>query len=666
MTSGCNGKACINFEFSAEWSAYCGILPCFDVPTVQQEYNILNLLMTLGQEYIKFNGGVLCGIIDGFVGDLTFLSTAGDILVQGGKFVKNAIESSPLSVPWISILLYNVVKERSIQRGVMKSFKRDYDFWIGVIESCKSFVSQIPVILNGLWDQVVSFFEAVTFQKGAKEAGYAIGQIVYENILSSYLKVGRLIEKYSPSVVRELKDAVSNKAPGLGNYMRKMGKNTNEYVDCGIRALGCFAAGTLILASNGLIPIEDIYLGDYVETNKIVNNKEVDWDEATGKYVFTNVEKIDEFTSNDQRNVDQHGFNKEDLLVLQLEAVINSKQRDKISIIRPQAWLVEHGINKEGDYIHLQVPEMHINGPVFVRSISPYNSKKIYNGGLGSSDFALAPVTGIFEHISSDVWQIIFGDEDTIRVTGSHLFFSLQQGGWLSAASLLPGEKILSRHGEAEVLYREKIIDTLTVYNLEVGYWHNFLVGKNGAIVHNNYLDDVIRPWLKGLGVKLQVPDIKTFDNIPAGYYFSSIVRNIPGNIKVFFTARCFPDFRLWCKGKAYCYHVLVGRYAGNYTTDYLDAFNDVAAKNPGKLRRVPGSIKYSPFQIYDDVEANWKTYSWHHHEDGKTLMPVLEHIHSNISHTGGKSLVEKWRVSSNTELNDFIESMEPPYDFSN
>jgi hypothetical protein len=40
------------------------------------------------------------------------------------------------------------------------------------------------------------------------------------------------------------------------------------------------------------------------------------------------------------------------------------------------------------------------------------------------------------------------------------------------------------------------------VYNLEVGQWHNFLVGVSGVVAHNNCIDDVLLPKLKDIGKK--------------------------------------------------------------------------------------------------------------------------------------------------------------------
>ena len=41
-------------------------------------------------------------------------------------------------------------------------------------------------------------------------------------------------------------------------------------------------------------------------------------------------------------------------------------------------------------------------------------------------------------------------------------------------------------------------------------------------------------------------------------------------------------------------------------------------------------------------VNGQTNTYTWHHHQDGKTLMPVLTSVHSNVAHTGGAATIRR------------------------
>jgi len=75
--------------------------------------------------------------------------------------------------------------------------------------------------------------------------------------------------------------------------------------------------------------------------------------------------------------------------------------------------------------------------------------------------------------------------EDTIFTTEEHPFW-IQNKGWLKAALLQPGMKLLDRDdGVLEVIYHEKLVHMDTVYNIEVEATHTYHVGRMGVWVHN-------------------------------------------------------------------------------------------------------------------------------------------------------------------------------------
>ncbi len=74
---------------------------------------------------------------------------------------------------------------------------------------------------------------------------------------------------------------------------------------------------------------------------------------------------------------------------------------------------------------------------------------------------------------------------------------------------------------------------------------------------------------------------------------------------------------------------------------DYIKAYNE--------LKRVvgEGNIQFtnnygSSFRLKQNGEWSDQIYTWHHHQDGETMMPVLQEIHQSIQnyHTGGRSIV--------------------------
>lgn len=40
--------------------------------------------------------------------------------------------------------------------------------------------------------------------------------------------------------------------------------------------------------------------------------------------------------------------------------------------------------------------------------------------------------------------------------------------------------------------------------------------------------------------------------------------------------------------------------------------------------------------------DGKWTDYTWHHHENGKTMMLVERKVHSSITHTGGAAFMSK------------------------
>jgi hypothetical protein len=55
---------------------------------------------------------------------------------------------------------------------------------------------------------------------------------------------------------------------------------------------------------------------------------------------------------------------------------------------------------------------------------------------------------------------------------------------------------------------------------------------------------------------------------------------------------------------------------------------------NPSNFQKIPNSTKIK----IKNADGNWIECTWHHHQDGKTLMPVPSSVHSraNAAHIGG------------------------------
>jgi hypothetical protein len=101
---------------------------------------------------------------------------------------------------------------------------------------------------------------------------------------------------------------------------------------------------------------------------------------------------------------------------------------------------------------------------------------------------------------------------------------------------------------------------------------------------------------------------------------------------------------------------------AGNSPTlrgngDILDANRWIKQNYPNKVRdELPDGTKIPAGRIQIlDGNGNWIECTWHHHDDGRNLIPVPSTIHTRstgASHTGGNSLI-------NNGLKDFFDALQ-------
>ena len=90
---------------------------------------------------------------------------------------------------------------------------------------------------------------------------------------------------------------------------------------------------------------------------------------------------------------------------------------------------------------------------------------------------------------------------------------------------------------------------------------------------------------------------------------------------------------------------------------DIVDANKWIKQNYPNKVRdELPDGTKIPAGRIEIlDVNGNWIECTWHHHDDGRNLIPVPSTIHTRstgASHTGGNSLI-------NNGLKDFFDALQ-------
>ncbi|MFN8320973.1 MAG: Hint domain-containing protein [Saprospiraceae bacterium] len=101
-----------------------------------------------------------------------------------------------------------------------------------------------------------------------------------------------------------------------------------------------------------------------------------------------------------------------------------------------------------------------------------------------------------------------FTNATSLGVTASHPIYSTTYHDWRLAGELEVGERVLTYKSEATVSSTVKRAGSETVYNLEVKDLHNFLVGDEGVVVHNNCLKEAAEEGVESKLVKEAVGDV--------------------------------------------------------------------------------------------------------------------------------------------------------------
>ena len=100
------------------------------------------------------------------------------------------------------------------------------------------------------------------------------------------------------------------------------------------------------------------------------------------------------------------------------------------------------------------------------------------------------------DHLNKDVVELTLrnadGETETLRPTGTHKFYSVTHGEWLSASQLAKGEHLDGTNGKVTVVDIKHLPGTHRVYNMTVQGEHLYRVANCGVLVHNQSCADVI------------------------------------------------------------------------------------------------------------------------------------------------------------------------------
>lgn len=119
-----------------------------------------------------------------------------------------------------------------------------------------------------------------------------------------------------------------------------------------------------------------------------------------------------------------------------------------------------------------------------------------YNEGSGEVEYQKVVTT--FSNSSSNLFEInIEGEIKPLIVTNAHPFYVYRarsnllgkddkEGAWIHSDKLQAGDEVLRPDGTwVKVLAVNRVKDEAAVYNFKVEQNHNYFVGSNGVLVHN-------------------------------------------------------------------------------------------------------------------------------------------------------------------------------------
>ncbi|MEM9917957.1 MAG: HNH endonuclease [Bacteroidota bacterium] len=611
-----------------------------------------------------FGAAIGVGLLDGLLGTI---QTIYDL----GKGVgKSILERWKRRIAYIKDVISYGLQTRSFRkvagkvlRDATQSIKESLDRVKQVYTTLKSYIDNLDYekfreIVQSVFCDILNWFEDLTNLD--KEAGYDVGLLAFDLVLGALtggasagsgflakmLKWGDGLLDSSKGVIGNMLNEVGKKAAQGGEYAVKVFK-------CKILGRGCFMRGTpVVIAVNDelsfdkdmfvedfsvtSIPIENVKLFDYVVTKQNIASSD-DLIASKDNYSISK----DPYITNQQEERDKFELDEENWYEVAFEEI---RGNSYCKLALHKKWMDKQGIHRVGDIQQLYLPEQGILGQNRVTSIKHILPQKRI-GEEGARNFILSPVTGVFVHQSNDVWSLTFENGDSIQITSNHPVYSLEVTGWKSASSLEIGERVSTLKGNTRLENKRKLQGTFEVFNLEVKQWHNFLVGKNGLVVHNsgNCFKEVIDLYTNN-NKTFQLPRKErrlppANPNLHAFEIEAVVDEQV---IRIPYTVNGFPDFTNpdWFPGVEFIYKPakLVGDNDGN--KDFTPAYQWLKEKFKNDT-----NIKFSGKNggAFDITINNVKRrYTWHHHEDGKSMIPVLQSIHSAANpHTGGASLIK-------------------------
>lgn len=467
-----------------------------------------NLLCNIAMDYRQYYAGAMCGFVDGFLDGLGGLMDVAEGLVEFASH-------SPGNLIWFydigKSVLNKCVKEglswKSVREGSSEKWERDKVYIDSLVSTANAIVAAlndedvVKKAFNMFYKTLEDTVKSIAFFNGVVDAGYTAGGFLFEVVID-FLTAGTAVgAKWISKLSAEGKNLFVKVLGGGFDGMRNLTKTawysstaSLQRAKCRI-GFGCFIASTMVHTAAGAIPIINFDPQTLVVpsiTKQLNNPKE---------YILAYSQKGDE-TRSDLLESEKKVSSEESItpegwkwVFLHMEGEDGAGNLSA-NLRRPIWWLKQQGISEIGDNIWLSLPEMGISGTATVTGFASSNVDTRISTFTSNSPYIYRPITGWFERDVPEVWDYTFSTKDTISATPNHLFFSEDRQGYVAIGELGIGEKTKTIGGKSAALISKDIRSNIRekVYNIEVWKDHNFHVGLEGILVHNNYaiLEDFI------------------------------------------------------------------------------------------------------------------------------------------------------------------------------
>jgi len=441
--------------------------------------------------------------------------------------------------------------------------------------------------------------------------------------------------------------------PGWCKIARMLNRNLGTMIP------GCFAAGTIVLTAHDPVFIEQLRPGDWVLTDPHLSphqfaeiNTKTFASTETKPELWAGIDDKEQYTEKPAPQQDavlnipmlpDYDFEEitpETWAIVDLTLLKTDGSRCDMSLLRPLTWLDDQGLCSVGDSTWLDLPDMRVSGMAQATgfSVNTLDTRTAESRALLERGYY--PVLAALRHKANEVLHLRFTNGDRLTVTAPHPFWSLDRDGWLAAEKLNYGERVKTASGETVIDTMEIAFEEMPVFNLEVWKVHGYCVGIGGEVVHNGceyapQLIDIFRRANRTF--RIPAVERRLSPEKSSNWFDIEVISPLKNKYRIPYNKNGFPVFTNpdWFLGPYYSYkgNGLTGK---NLNSDYALANQRLLELYPNNPDIEVISLTSSSFKYRGN------SYTWHHHEDGKTLMPVLQEVHLLANpHTGGNALLD-------------------------